>query len=248
MIKVATINILVDTEYWSDRRNLLVAGLKEINADIIGVQEINEDKANFLVENLDMPYIYKVGDDAILSRHPFIQQEIIDLQIRRPAQFVRVEINNKQFIFCNGHYFWGPGSCQERMIEFQRLVEYLHQLPPELPIINVGDFNAVPTNPEVQFLRKHFTSAYADFNCSEPEYTSPTPLLRKQKLRHLIYLKMTDIFVNHQFKPWRGTLDYIFVSNHVRVKNCQLFLTEPSPENPRIYPSDHFGIVADLEF
>jgi mRNA deadenylase 3'-5' endonuclease subunit Ccr4 len=79
MIKVATINICFDMEYWHKRRDLLVTGLKETNADIIGVQEIDENKANFLVEKLSMPYIYRVGDVAILSRHPFIQQEAIDL-------------------------------------------------------------------------------------------------------------------------------------------------------------------------
>lgn len=256
MIKVVTINILRDLDYWEKRRYLLAAGLNESNADIIGVQEVNQNKANFLLEKLDYPYIFHLGDNAILSRHPFIQQEIIELQTQgRNAQLVNVEISNsnhqqnkKQFIFCNGHYFWRPGSRPERMQQFQLLVERLAEFTNELPIISVGDFNSVPQHPEVEFLKTNFTSAYAHIHGSEPEYTCPTPLPVHRKFHHTIYLRLTDIFINHQFTPWRGTLDYIFVNQKVQVKDCQLILTEPLPENPRIYPSDHFGIVADLEF
>lgn len=249
MLKVATINICSDTEYWNRRRDLLVAGLREINADIIGIQEIDESKADFLLTNINMPYIHRVNGVAILSRHPFIQQEIIDLQTQgKIAQFVRVEISNKQFIFCNGYYYWQPGSCRARMKQFQLLVEHLAKLPPELPIINVGDFNAMPKTPEIKFLQNHFTSAYANYHGSEPEYTCPTPLMKTRTWRQIIIKRIVNILVHRDLKPWRGTLDYIFFNHHIQVKNCQLILTQPSPEHPLIYPSDHFGIAAELEF
>lgn len=249
MIKVATINICSDTEYWNRRRDLLVAGLREINAEIIGIQEIDEKKADFLLANIDMPYIYRVNYIAILSRHPFIQQETIDLQTQgKVAQFVRVEINNRQFIFCNGYYYWRPGASRARMEQFKLLVEDLAKLPPELPIINVGDFNAMPKTPEIKFLQTHFTSAYAKHHGSEPEYTCPTPLMKTRTWRQIAIKRIVNILVHRDLKPWRETLDYIFVNRHIQVKNCQLILTQPSAENLLIYPSDHFGIAADLDF
>lgn len=42
-------------------------------------------------------------------------------------------------------------------------------------------------------------------------------------------------------------LDYIFINQHWRVKDCQLILNQPSPDNRYLYPSDHFGLAADLE-
>jgi endonuclease/exonuclease/phosphatase family metal-dependent hydrolase len=66
MIKVVTINISSDTEYWNRGRDLSVVGLREVNADIIGIQEIDEKKADFLLTNIDMPYIYRVNYVAIL--------------------------------------------------------------------------------------------------------------------------------------------------------------------------------------
>ena len=75
-------------------------------------------------------------------------------------------------------------------------------------------------------MRQHYTSAYAAHNGREPPYTCPTPLSAEWQ------------------KPWRGTLDYLFVNRYLRVLDCRLILDQPSLDNPKIYPSDHFGIVA----
>jgi endonuclease/exonuclease/phosphatase family metal-dependent hydrolase len=264
MIKVVTINILFKMQFWDQRQDLLVSGLKEINADIICLQEVNieANTGNRLAEQLGMPYIYQTNFSqlpykggceygiSILSRYPFSKQESLDLKTQgRLAQFVQVEINHQPVIICNGHYYWQPGSCPERMEQFQLLVNWLGELPPELPIIIVGDFNATPDSSEVEFLRKHFTSAYAKYHGDEPEYTCPTPLVKaSRKLWRAMGLRVINAVVHRTIKPWQGTLDYIFFNQHLEVKNCQLILTEASPENPLIYPSDHFGIVADFDF
>lgn len=252
MIKVVTINVLsdLDTEHWNERLNLLVNGLKAVNADIIGAQEINSQTADYLSTKLDMSYVYQLSNNclAILSRYPFIQQQEINLKTQnRHSQFVQVEANGKQVIFCNGHYFWRPGSSKERMEQFKTLVENLDQLTPKLPIINLGDFNAMPQHSEVKFLRQHFTSAYADYHGKEPGYTCPTPLIKKRSWKTKIAKRLVNVIVNRQLKPWKGTLDYIFVSPSIQVNNCELILTEPSANNPQVYPSDHFGIAAELE-
>ncbi|NJL61145.1 MAG: endonuclease/exonuclease/phosphatase family protein [Methylacidiphilales bacterium] len=262
MIKVATINILFDMKFWDIRQNLLVEGLKKTNADIIGLQEINieANTGDRIADKLEMPYIYKTkyhklpytgGPEygiAIISRYPFIQQEQLDLQGQgRSAQYVQIEVNNQQFIFCNGHYYWQPGSCQARMEQFELLVDWLGKLPAELPIINVGDFNATPDTPEVEFLRKKFISAYANYHNSEPEYTCPTPLIKAtKKIRHDVGLRVMNMLAQRQIKAWQGTLDYIFINQHLQVNNCQLILTEPAVNNEYMYPSDHFGIAAEL--
>lgn len=262
MIKVATINILFDMKFWDIRQDLLVEGLTQTNADIIGLQEINiaANTGERIAEKLNMPYIYqakcqqlpyKGGPEyaiAIISRHPFIQQAQLDLQSQgRLAQYVQIEINNQPFIFCNGHYYWQPGSCQARMEQFKLLVDWLGELPPQLPIITVGDFNATPDTPEVEFLRDNFTSAYANYHNYEPEYTCPTPLVKITKtMQRKVGLRVMNMVVHHQLKAWQGTLDYIFINQHLQVNNCQLILTEPAANNQYMYPSDHFGIAAEL--
>ncbi|MBF2005424.1 MAG: endonuclease/exonuclease/phosphatase family protein [Chlorogloeopsis fritschii C42_A2020_084] len=263
MIKVATINILYEMKFWQQRRELLVEGLAAVGADLIGLQETNlqANTGFWLAEQLDMPYVhlvaaqersYVLGTEygtAILSRHPFIQKAELDLQSQgRIAQYVQVKIGDRSLVFCNGHYYCQPGSSSLRIRQIQSLINWLSALPPDLPVVVVGDFNATPETPEIAFMREQFTSAYAAQHGCEPEYTCPTPLLQAHsKFWRPLGLRLINLWTNRTFTPWRGTLDYIFVNKHLSVCDCQLILTEPAPDRKNIYPSDHFGIAAELE-
>lgn len=249
MVKVVTINILFDMECWEKRSKLLVDELKVINADLIALQEINiqEQTGLGLAQQLNMPYMYlvpfqerpyKLGPEygiAILSRYPFVLEQQLDLHSQgRLAQYVQVNINNQPLIFCNGHYYWQPGATPARMEQFKLLVDWLSELS-SLPIVAVGDFNATPDTPEIEFIREHFTSAYAAHHGQEPEYTCPTPLIKPSRS------------LTPKIEPWRGTLDYIFINQRLQIHNCELILTKSAPDNEQIYASDHFGIVAELK-
>jgi endonuclease/exonuclease/phosphatase family metal-dependent hydrolase len=263
MVKVVTINILFDMDCWEKRRHLLVEELTAVNADLIGVQEVNiqEQTGHWLAQQLNMPYMYlvpyqerpyKLGPEygiAILSRYPFVLEQQLDLQSQgRLAQYVQVNINNQPLIFCNGHYYWQPGATPKRMQQFQLLINWLNELPLQLPIVTVGDFNATPETPEILFMRDYFNSAYAAHHGYEPEYTCPTPLIKtKNNLTRTIGHRVINILTNRKISPWRGTLDYIFINQQLDVRNCELILTESAPDNEQIYPSDHFGIAAELE-
>jgi endonuclease/exonuclease/phosphatase family metal-dependent hydrolase len=251
-------------DVWAQRRELLVEGLAAQQADLIGIQEVNlqENTADWLAEQLNMPYVYlvpyqerpyKLGPEygiAILSRYPFIQQVQLDLQSQgRLAQYVQVEVEERALIFSNGHYYWQPGSTEERIKQIQLLLNWLGNLPSDIPIITVGDFNATPDTPEMELMRQQFSSAYAKHHGQEPEYTCPTPLSKPhRKAWHKFQLQALNLLLNRSVKPWRGTLDYIYISNQLLVRDCQLILTQPAPNDINIYPSDHFGIVADLDF
>lgn len=247
---------------WMQRRGLLVEGLAAEQADLIGLQEVNlqENTSSWLAERLDMPYVslvpyqelpYKLGPAygaAILSRYPFIQQAQLDLQSQgRFAQSVQVEVDNRSLVFCNGHYYWQPGSTPKRKAQMQLLIDWLDALPPETPAIAVGDFNATPETPEMALIRERFASAYATHHGREPDYTCPTPLKKRRNVWLSLQRRLLSTWANRTLKPWRGTLDYIYISQHWRVSDCRLILTEPAPDNPNIYPSDHFGMVAELE-
>ncbi|MBW4602692.1 MAG: endonuclease/exonuclease/phosphatase family protein [Calothrix sp. FI2-JRJ7] len=262
MVKVVTINILFDMECWKKRSKLLVDELKVINADLIALQEINiqEQTGHWLAQQLNMPYMYLVPFQAppyingpeygigILSRYPFVLQQQLDLKSQgRLAQYVQVNINNQPLIFCNGHYYWQPGATPARMEQFKLLVNWLSELS-SLPIVVVGDFNATPDTPEIEFIREHFISAYAAYHGQEPEYTCPTPLMKtKNNLTRTIGHRVANILVHRKIEPWRGTLDYIFINQRLQVYNCELILTKSAPDNQQIYASDHFGIVAELK-
>ncbi len=260
MIKVITINILFELDEWDRRRTLLVNELAAEQADLIALQEANlkENTGIWLAEQLGMQYIQivpfqKVSPHgipygiAILSRHSFIQQQTLDLQSQgRFAQFVEVAPANQPLVFCNGHYFWHPGTHPERDRQVQRLLDWLEQLPDEMPVVAVGDFNGTPETSAIALMRKHFVSAYAAQHGQEPDSTCPTPLARRNKGKFLRHI-WRNLKVNHTLIPWHGTLDYIFINQHLQVADCRLILTKPASGSRTLYPSDHFGIAADLE-
>lgn len=256
MVKVITINILFEMETWAQRRELLVEGLAAQQADLIGLQEVKlpEDNSAWLAQQLNMPYVqlvpYKVGDygAAILSRYRFTEQDTLDLESQgRVAQYVQVEVEGQPLVFCNGHYYWYPGANPERVKQVQLLLDWLGKLPPDMPIVAVGDFNGMPETPAIALMQERFTSAYAAYHGREPDYTCPTPLKKQRSWQRQLVKYLVNSWVHRTWRPWRGTLDYIFINQHLRVRYCQLILTSPAANDPFLYPSDHFGIAAELE-
>jgi endonuclease/exonuclease/phosphatase family metal-dependent hydrolase len=262
MVKIATINILYKLEEWEQRRTLLVDGLKGQQADLIALQEVKlpEDTSAFLASELNMPYVYLVPFQsssykktnsigiAILSRYPFIIQGMVDLQSQgRRMQYVQVEVDGQPLVLCNGHYYWYPGSHQERVKQIELLLNWKNTLPVDMPIVAVGDFNGTPETSAIMLMKQHFTSAYYAYHNQEPEYTCPT-LLARRDWKKVLSQAVLDLIFNQTLKPWRGTLDYIFINEKLRVINCFLILNQPALGDPTLYPSDHFGIAAELQY
>jgi hypothetical protein len=76
-----------------------------------------------------------------------------------------------------------------------------------------------------------YRSAYLDANGAEPAVTWPSGIQAETM--------DTDGDPN--------CLDYIWYSGSVRVHSARLAADQPPPNDPTIYPSDHFAIVAEVE-
>ena len=259
-LKVVTINILADLALWDDRRALLVKGLADLQADLIALQEVNISANNhlWLAGRLGLPHVYlspKTGEEgnregvAILSRHPFEEKACLDLRTQnRVAQYVKIHLDGQSLLFANGHFFWQPGESKQRLNQIKLLLEWLDSRPEKLPIIVCGDFNSTPDTQPIQRMHERFVSAYAQFNGKEPDFTAPTSLPRSKLsllrtlLRYISKIRLSEL----SFK-WRGTLDYIFINERLGVQDCQVVLDRPDSDRSRIYPSDHFGLYAELQ-
>jgi hypothetical protein len=55
------------------------------------------------------------------------------------------------------------------------------------------------------------------------------------------------LLTNRPGDSWRDTLDYTFVNPNIPVVECNVFLDRPSPDDPTLHASDHFGLAAILE-
>jgi endonuclease/exonuclease/phosphatase family metal-dependent hydrolase len=258
-LKIVTINILSDLSRWKERSVLLLKELRALSPDILALQEVRlpQNPAQWLAEQLGMEYIYlspKSGFErtregiAILSHLPIQYQETIELQGQhRVAQYIQLRVGNQALVLSNGHFYWQPGESASRLHQVETLIKWLKSIPGNPPCIVCGDFNATPETSAIQRMRQQFRSAHAAIHETEPAYTCPTPLPRD----FWAQLRTTAGFFvlirpKHYNPRWRGVLDYIFVDPRLRILDCEVVLNQPDPDNPRIYPSDHFGLCATI--
>jgi endonuclease/exonuclease/phosphatase family metal-dependent hydrolase len=268
---LVTINILNDLSLWDVRGPLLVEQLFELDADLIAMQEVtllkDTSNAHWLAEQLNQhredpektpPYetflcprtgsFAKKEGIAILSRLPIKHHESLDLLSQsRVAQLVRFKVDNCELLLVNSHFFWEPGISEERQDQIELLLDFLDTQPVDQPVIICGDFNGMPGTPSIERMREYFDSAHKIVHKQEPEFTCPTPLplSGKVKLRNV-----ATFLIGMRPKPdpnWHGTLDYIFVDPRLQTEDCRVVLNEPAADNPEIYPSDHFGLWADIK-
>ncbi|MEN8171697.1 MAG: endonuclease/exonuclease/phosphatase family protein [Chloroflexota bacterium] len=267
-LSLITINILNDLSRWRQRRGLLVEQLSECQPDLIALQEVTiqgkSSNAHWLVEQLnkredtaDKPYqVYlcpktgafeKKEGLAVLSRLPVNHHERLDLLTQnRVAQAVTFRLEGETLMLVNGHFFWHAGPSPKRLAQVELLLDWLDTQPAEIPVIVCGDFNSEPDTPAVKFMRRYFDSAHLAVHGEEPEYTCPTPLPLSVKTKLRIG---AQVLMGQRPSPdqeWRGTLDYIFVDPRLDTQACDLVLNCSSKHRSDIYPSDHFGLYAQI--
>ena len=265
-LSVVTLNILNDLTLWNTRRSLIVDQLAQLDADVICLQEVSRwdesSNAHWIAEQLNesqsKPYeVYlapKTGAFekkealAILSRVPVKRHEVFDLLTQnRVAQLVELRVNGERVLLINVHFFWQPGESPARQEQIELLLDWLDTQPVQLPVMICGDFNGLPESPGIQSMKEYFDSAYKIVFGKEPEYTCPTPLPRSKRVK-IRSVVSSLLGKRPQHDPeWRGTLDYIFVDPRLQVEGCRLALDSPSENDAEIYPSDHFGLMAQIK-
>lgn len=263
VVSLVTVNILNDRRAptrWEERRPWLAEGLRRRTPDLIALQEVRlpDRRAHWLAEQLGGYSVHVcpksggwAGHEgiAVLSRLPVAEHATLDLRTQsRVAQRLHVNVAGRSFGLVNGHFFWWVGDHPERVRQIRLLLDWLREWPAVLPLAVCGDFNGEPHTTAIQLMREHFVSAHAAVHGREPEYTAPTPLRRPGHPLQRLVVGVMSVIANRTLKPWRGTLDYIFVNDGVRVRTCEVVLNAPAPHDPTLYPSDHFGLAATLEF
>jgi endonuclease/exonuclease/phosphatase family metal-dependent hydrolase len=103
---------------------------------------------------------------------------------------------------------------------------------PGAPTIVMGDFNADPGEPAyARMVDAGFRSAYAEANGQEPAVTWPSGLQGPA--------------IDTDGDP--SCLDYIWIRGPIAVADARLVFDRPDPDDPGLFPSDHFGVAAHLE-
>ncbi len=256
-LRVVTLNILNDLTDWGRRGPLIVDGLRALGPDVIALQEVTlpEDNAGWIAARLGgyevllAPFSGKRGASealAILSRLPVESVERLEFGRQgRVAQQVRLRQGGVTWTVANAHLHHSLYDDRTRRAQARRLADWL---PAGEPVVVCGDFNALPHYRAIGHMRARFACAHSVHH-GAPRPTFPTALDRGPGARHRLRaasLQAVGLARHRRLQPWQGTLDYIFVDPSVTVLNCQRALDAPAEGDPRLYPSDHMALVADL--
>lgn len=232
---------------WPRRRELILAGLLEAAADVILLQEVDLtiDQANGLCASLNVscaqPYqAYHVAGPrrgvtreglAALARVPVTAHDGHDLLFEeRIAQRLQVEVEGRPVDCWNIHLHHPAGEAADaiRLRQASTLLEWFARGSASVPFIAAGDFNSVPGSPAYRCLG--LRSAFAEVHGRHP-VTTRTPLGSDDPER------------------WRAhsPVDHVLLGPGLVARSASLVLDEPAPGHPDVWPSDHRGVLAEID-
>jgi endonuclease/exonuclease/phosphatase family metal-dependent hydrolase len=243
-LHVATLNIRNLADRWFERLPLLLADMAALQPDLLGLQEVVYVMQQDRLIGAAGEGRYRVArgwagrpeyGNSLLVREPLgpTQVDRVDLAHDRSAHraLVRLPGGSSVLVVVTHLHHLGPDEAI-RDQQAASILDWLDDAPSADATIVMGDFNADPPEPAPVRLRAaRFRSAFEEANGSEPAVTWPSGL------------KAPGMDTDGDPE----CLDYIWVRGTVRVESARLVFDRPDPEDPTIYPSDHFGIAARLE-
>jgi endonuclease/exonuclease/phosphatase family metal-dependent hydrolase len=168
---------------------------------------------------------------GVLTRLPVLYSDSLPLGYGgRVALRVNVELASRQTVdFVAVHLHHIGHDREARLEQVIKLTGWLNLRPQTPHQIIAGDFNEVPTGLAIQQMRHGYRSAFAEMHGREPLATFPTALIQP-------------------LSDWSGCLDYIFLSPPVGpVRSARIFCDQPDDTDDTLYPSDHVGLLAEIE-
>jgi endonuclease/exonuclease/phosphatase family metal-dependent hydrolase len=259
-MRVVTMNVLGPANpHWDSRRRLIAKTLRQLNPDIIALQEVPIGCAPEVVDELIGPGYHvrgfgRTADDgvggALATRWP--HSILGEIDQRRTAGLpwcatliVQVDKPAGQVVVAHHKPSWPFGHELDRERQAVAAVRELERHAADADhVIVLGDFDATPDAASMRFWRGRqsldgisvcYQDAWETVHPDEPghTFTAVNPLVRAGEVATAVSRR----------------IDYILVraGDHgpsLQVRSCELVLDGPVDG---VWASDHFGVVADLE-
>jgi endonuclease/exonuclease/phosphatase family metal-dependent hydrolase len=243
-LHVATLNILNLADRWPERLPLILADMAALQPDLLGLQEVvyvmQQDR--LIGAAGEGHYAALRGwagrpeyGNSLLVREPLVGRDVerLDLGLQRSAHRAVIELSGGATVLAAvTHLHHAVPAGAERDQQAETLLDWLTRARGTDAVIVMGDFNADPKEPAyARMVEAGFRSAFAEANGAEPTVTWPSGLQAPA--------------MDTDGEP--DCLDYIWVRGAVRVGDARVVFDRPHPDDPTLYPSDHFGLAASLE-
>jgi endonuclease/exonuclease/phosphatase family metal-dependent hydrolase len=242
-LHVATLNILNLADRWPERLPLILADMSALQPDALGIQEcvypMQQDRLIGAAGEARYAAVRGWAGRPEYGNSLFVRESLpatdegrVDLGLNRAAHRATVGLADGPIVAITvTHLHHREPDEHLRDEQARQLLEWIEAAPPADAQIVIGDFNADPAEPTYARMKAAgFKSAYAEANGAEPAVTWPSGLQAPA--------------MDTDGHP--RCLDYIWIRGAVAVESARLAFDRPDPEDPTLYPSDHFGISAHL--
>ena len=247
VFRVTTLNLEQDHKRWDERRALIVKELGKLKPDIFAINEvcIPRQTGRYLQkavkERWGMEYaliqqskvngLSGVEGEGILTRFPVKETANLDYRARDAvAQVARIEIENRLVDVYVTHLYMSRGEDALRLYQVQQLLDWVATRNDCDARVVCGDFNATLDMASAKLMA-------GEFQPTQTQPTAFTPLQEKHEGPS-----------HPNWERFDRCIDYIWVAGPLRVHASGLCFDKPSPGDGTLWPSDHLGVWADLEF
>jgi endonuclease/exonuclease/phosphatase family metal-dependent hydrolase len=253
-------NLLPENHRWNARKPRLLEYLAFAKVDLIGSQELQEDQVKEVMDALKNDYLYygektRINEGRTDTNAIFFNPKRLELIDSKTIAYenrtgdnaftycrFKDKILNKNFSVINTKLTWG--NTERRLAEASQLSQFASLLPPDEPILVIGDFNLFP------FL-EHKNNLFFDGTFIESVLTENN--LREAKNISIFghfgpLCSITNSRKN--LAPFVGPeltgfiLDHIFVNDLVGIIAHGIDTARVNGK----FPSDHFAVIADVFF
>jgi endonuclease/exonuclease/phosphatase family metal-dependent hydrolase len=258
-MKIATYNV------WNKdidmRMEQLIQEINNIDVDIIGLQEVPPKFWTYVIDKINYKnytyFMYQGQNEglAFLSKHEIKKSFFLNKSDEFDNSFalnVIIEINGIRFSVTNVHLPWASALVKEKQIV--SIDRYIHRQKDQVDFfILLGDFNCT----EGSSVHHYLLGDQSLLGCEAKPYWND--LARVHASLNNYDIVPTLDFVNNP--RWGGkntnyipdTCDRILIMEsynwalEFKLKNVCIFGKNISPKT-RFAPSDHYGLLADVEF
>jgi endonuclease/exonuclease/phosphatase family metal-dependent hydrolase len=243
--RIATLNLERDEKRWQERRELVVQQLGELRPDLFSLNEVwlpaqtgewlqeqAQRKLGLDYRLLEQP---RTADEprgeaeGLLTRFPVIEHSHRFFSARDTVTLVaRLEIEGRRLDVYVTHLY--PARLEEsaRVGQVKELLQWIGERNDVEAKIVCGDCNATLEAESIKLMAEEF----------RPTQTEPTAFTP---------LREIDGKPTHpEWQRFDRCIDFIWVSQSIRVPNSGRCFDRPSPQDETLWPSDHVGVWADL--
>jgi endonuclease/exonuclease/phosphatase family metal-dependent hydrolase len=254
-VRLATLNLLYypQGDRWRERRPLVESELRRLGPDVMGLQEVDrstdQDRALAAAAGPALDYHVYRASDTVRARYPRAWDGVV-LLVRRSAGAIRfhhvrrlthlrvvqaigiVRPDGRTLTVANTHLHHpdGPKGYVPRLRQAKAVLDFLNELPDADATVLGGDLNGQPDEPALLHLfDAGFRSAMREAGVGD------------------VGTFGSGLIAPTVYRGPRFCIDYLLVRGAASVRQARLAFDQPSPDDPGLYPSDHLGLVADLE-